>query len=75
MNDLKLFRRSSLVESCSTSLPGGDQVDGSPPAASREFWEVFLKKLSFLYSSNQVSDCSGFKHDNADLYVRGSESL
>ena len=23
-----------MVESCSTSLPGGDQVDGSPPAAS-----------------------------------------
>ena len=34
MNDLKLFRRLSLVESCSTSLPGGDQVDGLPPAAS-----------------------------------------
>ena len=34
MNDLELFRRSSLVKSCSTSLPGGDQVDGLPPAAS-----------------------------------------
>ena len=32
-----LFTRSSLVESCSTSLPGGDQVDGSPPAASTKY--------------------------------------
>ena len=29
-----LFQRSFVVKSCSTSLPGGDQVDGSPPAAS-----------------------------------------
>ena len=26
-----------MVESCSTSLPGGDQVDGSPPAASTKY--------------------------------------
>ena len=33
-SDLALFKRSFVIESCSTSLPGGDQVDGSPPAAS-----------------------------------------
>ena len=33
VSDLALFKRSFVIESCSTSLPGGDQVDGSPPAA------------------------------------------
>ena len=33
-NDFVVFETSSSVESCPTSLPGGDQVDGLPPAAS-----------------------------------------
>ena len=36
-SDFALFTRSSSVESCSTSLPGGDQVDGLPLAASTKY--------------------------------------
>ena len=44
-NDFALFRRSSLVKSCSTSLPSGDQVGGLPPTVS-----------DLTTSSNQVND-------------------
>ena len=46
MNDFKLCQRSSLVESCSTSLPGGDQVDGLPPAASISHIQKILENSS-----------------------------
>ena len=50
-----------MVESCSTSLPGGDQVDGLPPAASfGEFFEkswifhVLTYTFGILYVSNTL---------------------
>ena len=35
-NDLALFKSKFALKSFSTSLPGGDQVDGLPPAASTD---------------------------------------
>ena len=71
MND---FRKSGLrfkPQWCSASLPGGDQVDGLPPAASTEYSSMrppnsyrtiheigadFLKKLKFYHINIHFSD-------------------
>ena len=63
-------------------LPGGDQVDGLPPAASRddygtigEFAAEFLKKLSFSHIRIGFLDFSEFNIDIAEAHARGFAPL
>ena len=56
-------------------LPGGNQVDGLPPAASRKFRAVFSKNLEKNDISNPFSDFSGLDLMFAEAHARGFASL
>ena len=41
----------------------------------RDFWEVFVKNLSFSYASKYFSDFSGVKWHSAEAHAKGFASL
>ena len=50
-DDLALFKKNFALKSCSTSLPGGDQVDGLPPAASTEYSSIETGATTELFGN------------------------
>ena len=63
--------RCVIVDSCSTSLPGGNQVDGLPPASSflendkfRNFGAIFD------YAQNLTIQNENYKFSMVDMYMK-----
>ena len=56
-------------------LPGGNQVDGLPPAASHEMRAVFRRFSNFYDISNHFSDFFGLDLMFAEAHARGFAPL
>ena len=72
------FKRKMMILKylwCSTSLPGGNQVDGLPPAASQEKGAVFRRFSNFSSYSTHFSDFSSLDLMFAEAHARGFAPL
>ena len=71
-NQLKIIINAFQALKCSTSCPGGDLVDGLPPASSNS--GIMLSQLVYFVCSNiftgervYFENCSKFDHHNSEF--------